>query len=205
MSATSVAAPVAFGPYTVLDLHELVEDGKGFELEDGWLVEVAAGSRHNWVVRNLARIIEAASVTAGASVVVCDGGDWEISTPGGIRKPDVFVISREVARSVIVDEFPKEIPGREVLMAAEVVSPGSSSERTDRVRKVREYAAAGIRQYWIVDHQPEPRVQVLALADLADQGYVAGPVASAGTALVAKTQADKPFEVSFDPAVLLEF
>jgi hypothetical protein len=28
-----------FGPYTVLDLHELPEDGKGFELEDGWLID----------------------------------------------------------------------------------------------------------------------------------------------------------------------
>jgi Uma2 family endonuclease len=202
MSATSSAVPVGFGPYTVLDLHELDEDGKGFELEDGWLIEVAAGSRHNWVVRNLARAIEAAAIRAGATVVVCDGGDWEISTPAGIRKPDVFVIPREVARSVIVAEFPKEIPGREVLMAAEVVSPGSSSERTDRVRKVTEYAGIGIRHYWIVDHQPEPRIQVLTLAD---QGYVAAPAVGAGSVLVAEIEADKPFEVSFDPAVLLEF
>ena len=37
-----------FGLYTILDLHELSEDGEGFELEDGWLIEVAASSRHNW-------------------------------------------------------------------------------------------------------------------------------------------------------------
>jgi hypothetical protein len=67
-----------FGPYTVLDLHELPEDGKGFELEDGWLIEVAASSRHNWALRTLARIIERAAAEAGSQAVVCDGGTWGI-------------------------------------------------------------------------------------------------------------------------------
>jgi len=185
-----------------LDLHDLPEDGKGFELEDGWLIEVATGSRHNWVARNVSRIVEAAATGAGAAAIVCDGGEWEISTPAGIRKPDVFVIPRAVARAVIIDESPKVIPGREVLLAIEVVSAGSSSERNDRVRKVGEYAAAGIPQYWIVDHQPYPRVRVLRLGE---QEYVAEPVTNAGTLLVAEIQADKPFTVSFDPAALLEF
>jgi Uma2 family endonuclease len=202
MSGRSVAHEVGFGPYTVLDLHDLPEDGKGFELEDGWLIEVAAGSRHNWVARNVSRIVEAAATGAGAAVIVCDGGEWEISTPAGIRKPDVFVIPREVARAVIIDESPKVIPGREVLLAIEVVSAGSSSERNDRVRKVGEYAAVGIPQYWIVDHQPNPRVRVLRIGE---QEYIAEPVTNAGTLLVAEIQADKPFTVSFDPAALLEF
>ena len=202
MSGRSTAHEVGFGPYTVLDLHDLPEDGKGFELEDGWLIEVAAGSRHNWVARNVSRIIEAAATGASASVIVCDGGEWEISTPAGIRKPDVFVIPRDVARAVIIDESPKVIPGREVLLAVEVVSSGSSSERNDRVRKIREYAAVGIPQYWIVDHRPEPRVQVLRLDD---QEYIAEPVAHPGTILVTEIKADKPFTVSFDPAALLDF
>jgi Uma2 family endonuclease len=53
------------------------------------------------------------------------------------------VISRETARAAIVDESPKLIPGTELCMVAEVISPGSS-ERTDRMRKVAEYAAVGI-------------------------------------------------------------
>lgn len=202
MSGHSVAHEVGYGPYTVLDLHDLPDDGKGFELEDGWLIEVAAGSRHNWVARNVSRIVEAAATGAGAVVIVCDGGGWEISTVAGIRKPDVFVVSREVARAVIIDESPKVIPGREVLLAVEVISAGSSSERNDRVRKVGEYASVGIPQYWIVDHQPYPRVRVLRLGE---QEYIAEPVTSAGTLLVAEIHADKPFTVSFDPAALLEF
>ncbi|MEV6986543.1 Uma2 family endonuclease [Sphaerisporangium sp. NPDC051017] len=203
MSGRGLAHEIEFGPYTVLDLHELPEDGKGFELEDGWLIEVAAGSRDNWVARNLSRIIEAAAVRSGAAVIVCDGGEWEISTPAGIRKPDVFVIPREVARAAIIDESPKVIPGREVLLAVEVVSPGSSSERNDRVRKVGEYATVGIPQYWIVDHNPEPRVQVLVLGER--DGYVVASSVAAGKVLTSEIEANKPFEVSFDPAALLEF
>src|SRR5262249_47458616 len=152
---------VGFGPYTLLDLHDLSEDGKGFELEDGWLIEVAASARHNWIAQNVSRIVTEAATRVGASAIVCVGGEWEVSSPAGIRKPDVFVIPRDVARAVIIDESPKVIPGREVLLVVEVVSSGSSSERTDRVRKVGEYAAVGISQYWIVDQQPAPRVQVL--------------------------------------------
>jgi hypothetical protein len=37
---------------------------------------------------------------------------------------------------------------------AEVISPGSGSERTDRLRKVGEYVRLGIPQYWIVEHTP---------------------------------------------------
>jgi Uma2 family endonuclease len=202
MRVHGMTKDVGFGPYTVLDLHELPEDGKGFELEDGWLVEVAAGSRHNWVLRNLSRLIENAAARAGSAVIVCEGGEWEISTPAGIRKPDVSVITRETARSVILDETPKVIPGRELLLVAEVISPGSSSERTDRVRKVREYASLGIPQYWIVEHFPEPKVQILMLGEA---GYLPGASAVAGTELAADVEADKPFSVSFDPASLLAF
>ena len=202
MRARTPAHGTQFGPYTILDLHELPEDGKGFELEDGWLIEVAASSRHNWALRTLARIIERAATDAGSQVVVCDGGEWEISTPAGVRKPDVFVVPRETARTAIIDESPRLIPGAELLMVAEVVSPGSGSERTDRLRKVREYASLGIPQYWIVEHMPRLSVQVLALAD---GTYLAAPPVMEGARLEAGIDADKPFTVSFDPADLLYF
>ncbi len=200
MRVRGTTKDVGFGPYTILDLHELPEDGKSFELEDGWLVEVAASSRHNWALRNLSRIIEAAAARAGSAAIVCEGGEWEVSTPAGIRKPDVFVIPRETARAVILDETPKVIPGSELLLVVEVISPGSSSERTDRVRKVREYASLGIPQYWIVEHSPDPNVQVLTLGE---NGYLPAASVVAGTELTADIQADKPFSISFDPAALL--
>lgn len=202
MRARTSAYGTPFGPYTVLDLHELAEDGKGHELEDGWLIEVAASSRHNWVARTVARIIERAAADTGAPVVVCDGGEWEISTPAGVRKPDVFVIPREVARAAIIDESPRLIPGIELHLVIEVISPGSGSERTDRLRKVGEYARLGVPQYWIVEHTPRLSVQVLTLAEGA---YTAVPAVMEGTRLEAVIDADKPFTVSLDPADLLNF
>jgi Putative restriction endonuclease len=92
------------------------------------------------------------------------------------------------------------IPGGELLLVAEIISPGSSSERTDRVRKVREDAALGIPQYWIVEHSPDPKVQVLALGE---NGYLPGASAVAGTQVAADVEADRPFSISFDPASLL--
>jgi Uma2 family endonuclease len=67
---------------------------------------------------------------------------------------------------------------------------------------VSEYAAVGISQYWIVDHQPHPRVQVLRLGE---QTYIAEPITNAGALLVTEIKADKPFTVSFDPGALLKF
>ncbi|MGY4100443.1 Uma2 family endonuclease [Nocardia sp. R16R-3T] len=199
MTTQRVACGAGFGPYTVLDLHDLSEDGKGFELEDGWLIEVAAGARHNWISRRLARIIEAA--IGDAAVVVLDGGEWEVSTPTGVRKPDILVVPLEVARTVIADESPKLIPGTEVLLAVEVISPGSGSERTDRVRKVREYAELGIPQYWIVEQHPTIRVHQLVLDS---STYRAAPVVASGAAFIADVEADKIFRVMFDPADLLD-
>jgi Uma2 family endonuclease len=190
-----------YGPYTVLDLHELPDDGKGVELEDGWLIEVAAGSRHNWAIQNLGLILRNAAADVKAPVVVCFGGEWEISTPSGVRKPDVFVIPRETARAAIMDESPRLIPGARLLLAVEVVSPGSGSERTDRVRKVLEYAKLRIPQYWIVEHTPQASVQPLALGT---DGYVPVPPVRQGVRFVAEIDPDNPFTVSFDPAELLD-
>ncbi|MFD6395463.1 Uma2 family endonuclease [Nocardia sp. NPDC060249] len=186
----------------MLDLHGLSEDGKGFELEDGWLVEVAAGARHNWIAHRLAQTVRGA--LPNDSLVVFDGGEWEISTPSGVRKPDVLVVPRDVARSVIVDEVPKMLPGLDVLLVVEVVSPGSGSERTDRVRKVGEYAALGIPEYWIVEHRPSIRV-IRLLLDAGAGTYRADPAVGSGSMFDAVLQGDSDVRLSFDPEQLIEF
>lgn len=190
-----------FGPYTVRDLDALPEGGKGFELEDGWLIELSPSPWHNWAGQKLARILDVAAEHAGASVFVGFGGEWDVSTPAGIRKPDVFLIDREVARAAIEDRSPQQIPGRELLLAVEVISPGSASERTDRVRKVKEYAGLGVPQYWIVDLDPHPHVVVLGLEE-GSHSYRALHKTDAGSVLEVEVPADKPLTVSFDPAML---
>jgi Uma2 family endonuclease len=114
----------------------------------------------------------------------------------------VLIVPREVARAAIIDESPRLIPGTELYLVAEVISPGSGSERTDRLRKASEYARLGIPQYWIIEHSPRLAVQILPLADGA---YTAAPTVTEGTLLEAVIDADKPVAVSFDPAELLDF
>jgi Uma2 family endonuclease len=202
MSGGSQARDVAFGPYTVRDLDALPEGGKGFELEDGWLIELSPSPWHNWAASRLASLIQGEADRAQAEVFVGSGGEWEVSTPAGIRKPDVFMVPREVARAAIEDRSPRQIPGRELLLVAEVVSPGSGSERTDRGRKVGEYAGLGIPQYWLIDLDPHPRVQVLRLEN---GTYRADPPVEAGAMAAATLEDGKPFDVIFDPAVLARF
>jgi Uma2 family endonuclease len=85
------------------------------------------------------------------------------------------------------------------LLAVEVVSRGSGSEREDRVRKVGEYAEAGIRQYWNVDFDPHPQVQMLRLRE---DGRYGEPV----TLLQGDTlKVTEPFAMSFDLIVLTDF
>jgi Uma2 family endonuclease len=182
-----------YGPYTLQDLDALPEDGKRYELADGWLTELSPSPWHDHAADRLKDILKDAAGRAGIPVYVA-GGPNDVSTPEGVRKPDVFVVPREVARAAI-DRKARTYHAADMLLVVEVISPRSSSEQVDRVRKVGEYARAGIPAYWIVDLEPEPNVAVLVL----DSGaYVLQAEVRAGQALVA----GRPFPVSFDPAAL---
>ncbi|MEU8123386.1 Uma2 family endonuclease [Spirillospora sp. NPDC049024] len=193
-----------FGPYTAEDLHAREDEGRGLELEDGWLIELSPSAPHNWAARQVQDILQEAATDAKASVFIAGGGEWEISTPAGIRKPDVFVVPRSVARASIVDRNPVVIPGIEVMLVVEVVSPGSGSERTDRVRKLKEYATLGIPQYWLAEFAPSPSVQIFALDDAAAT-YRRVQTVGAGNLVDAKVEADTTITIRFDPRVLTEF
>ena len=192
-----------FGPYTVLDLHELPEDGKGFELEDGWLIEVAASSRHNWALRTFARIIERAAAEAGSQAIVCDGGEWEISTPAGVRKPDVFVVPREIAPGGDHGGVPQADPGHRAL-------PGGGGHLPGQRQRAHRPAAQG-RRVRQAGHSAvlDRRARTPALGPGPDPGRrnLHGCADGNGrcTRLEAVIDADKPFTVSFDPADLLDF
>jgi len=121
-----------------------------------------------------------------------------ISTPAGARRPDVGVIGAEAAATA------RELGlslyhGADMLLAVEVVSRGSGSEREDRVRKVSEYANAGIPQYWIVDFDPHPKVQILRLGE--DRCYGEPVTLREGDIL----KVTEPFAISFDLSVLADF
>lgn len=191
----STPAVHEYGPYTLYDLDALPEDGKRYELADGWLTELSPSPWHDHGARRLQRILEDAAKAADADIYVAGGPD-DVSTPAGVRKPDVFVVPKPVARSAISRQV-RTFYASDLLLVAEVVSPRSGSEQTDRVRKVSEYAKSGIPTYWIVELDPDPKVTVLTLGDGA---YVLTAEVWAGNVLAVTD----PFPVSFDPVALTE-
>jgi hypothetical protein len=94
-----------------------------------------AADRLNDILKNAARL-------AGAQACVA-GGPNDITTPAAVRKPGAFIVPRDVARTAISGKVRTYYAG-DLLLAAEAISPRSGSEQVDRVRKVREYAQAGI-------------------------------------------------------------
>lgn len=67
--------------------------------------------------------------------------------PGYVRIPDLTVVTTEGLRRRRQEGG--LLRAREIVLAVEIVSPGS--ERTDRTIKRGEYADAAIPHYWIVD------------------------------------------------------
>jgi Uma2 family endonuclease len=162
----SIPAVHEYGPYTLYDLDALPEDGKRYELADGWLTELSPSPWHDHGADRLKEILKDAARQAGVDVYVADGPN-DISTPAGVRKPDVFIVPKEVARSAISQKI-RTYYSSDLLLVAEVISPRSGSEQVDRVRKVREYAKAGIPSYWLIELEPDPKVTVLALGERPD-------------------------------------
>jgi Uma2 family endonuclease len=88
--------------------------------------------------------------------------------PGTVRRPDLIVVPHDVRLRVRREGG--VIRASEVLVALEVVSPGS--KRTDHNHKRSEYADAGIPHYWIVDI--DPPVSLLACHLAGEFGYADG-------------------------------
>jgi Uma2 family endonuclease len=184
-----------YGPYTLYDLDALPEDGKGYELADGWLIELSPSPWHDHAAGRLKDILKNAAQLAGAQAYVASGPN-DITTPAGVRKPDVFIVPRDVARAAISGKVRTYYAG-DLLLVAEVISPRSGSEQVDRVRKVSEYARAGIPVYWIVDLEPEAKVTILTLRG---DEYVLETEIRAGHTLTTS----QPYAISFDPGTLAE-
>jgi Uma2 family endonuclease len=66
--------------------------------------------------------------------------------------PDVIWISR--ARRTAIELDDGHLHGPPELMV-EILSPGAANERRDRERKLRQYSAYGVDEYWIVDQRAQ--------------------------------------------------
>jgi Uma2 family endonuclease len=69
--------------------------------------------------------------------------------PHDYQKPDLMVISRTALDRRLASPV-------DVLLAVEVVSPGSLTD--DRLVKPAQYAAAGVRHYWRLECQGAPEL-----------------------------------------------
>lgn len=148
-------AQTAPPPMTLEQWAALPEDEPG-ELIDGLLVEEEdVGALHETVVVFLVHALRLWLGTRGR--VLTSDAKLAVTGQRG-RKPDVMVYlqrARLPARAVI--RVPPDI-------AVEIVSPTPKDRRRDRFEKVLEYAAFGIRYYWLLD--PEVRtLEVLARTD----------------------------------------
>lgn len=82
-----------------------------------------------------------------------------------VRVPDLMVLTEEAAaalegakRSILLPDMPPPA------LVVEVVSPGTTNEQRDYRYKRSEYAARGIREYWVVDPAAQ-QVMVLTWVD----------------------------------------
>ena len=139
----------------------LPEDVEG-ELVDGVLVdEEAADLTHATVVAFLVQLLSAWLVPRGGFVF---GSEAKFAVaPRRGRKPDVtaYLKGTRLPRRGIVTPPPH--------IAIEVVSPTARDGRRDRIDKPDDYAAFGVRFYWIVDPQ-QRSLEILELGS--DRRYV---------------------------------
>jgi Uma2 family endonuclease len=149
-------------PMSIEAWEDLDEDIPG-ELVDGRLeAEEVADFPHEIVVALLLRALFAWD-GARRALILPSEAKYALSKRGG-RKPDISVyLSRE-----------RKLPRRGASrmppdIMVEIVSRRPRDRRRDRVEKLREYAAFGVRWYWLVD--PEARTfEILRLGD--DRLYV---------------------------------
>lgn len=146
--------------YTPQDLLSLPDNGKGYELVRGRLVEKQMGGFASWVAGRILQMLADSGQDRGLGWVLDSEGSYQCfpDDPRKVRKPDVSFIRR--------GRLPDErIPAGHVSLppdlAVEVVSPNDTVYEVDA--KVAEYLAAGVPIIWVVN--PETRVVHVYRAD----------------------------------------
>lgn len=133
--------------FSVEELASLPDDGRRYELSDGWLIVSPMARRlHQLGCQNLFELLKQAC----PEELFVFGLPINVDDPDRTHfEPDVTVVRREFA-TVENGDLP--------LLAVEVRSPSTAGR--DAVLKRSGYARLGIPSYWLVDVD-EPSIRVL--------------------------------------------
>lgn len=136
------------GSWTYQDYLKLPEDGRRYEILNGVLLLMPAPKdSHQNAVLEIATHLRTYVKLAGLGKVRTAPLDVKLG-PRNVFQPDVLVVLNEHLERLTEDG----VMGAPDL-TVEVLSPSTALE--DRVDKHREYALAGVAEYWIVN--PERR------------------------------------------------
>ena len=142
-----MAMPAVKRRWTAAEVRQLIADNPlqtpRYELVDGeLLVTPSPNGPHQMAIASLMTALIEYLQRCRVGRVLHSPFDIELEAEL-IVQPDLFVVPPHEHRRLI-----KEMPARELLLAAEVLSP--SSGRHDRVTKRPRYQAH-VPQYWIID------------------------------------------------------
>lgn len=136
-----MAAPIY---YTAEMVRAFPEDGNRYEVVHGeLLVTPSPRLPHPLVVTRLAHALSNYLERHPVGVALVSPADISWGREDVLVQPDVFVLTREEARTENWQAM------RTLLLVAEVLSP--TTARADRFVKRRRYQEAGVPLYWIVD------------------------------------------------------
>jgi Uma2 family endonuclease len=163
------ALPQFGEPMTLDEWAAMPEDEPG-ELVDGRLEEEEVPDLVH--ERSVAWLIRVLDTWLGRGGFVFGSEAKYVVRPNRGRKPDV---------TVYLDPDGSRLPRRGVVrvppdIVVEIVSPTPRDERRDRIEKMDEYAAFGVRFYWILD----PGLQALEIFELAGGRYARAARATEG-------------------------
>jgi Uma2 family endonuclease len=163
-------------------IDDIPDDGNRYEIVDGsLLVSPPPAVPHVVVTTRLRRIMEA---QAPDSLFVCEGAGIDLGR--SYRVPDILAI-----RATAIGIPRPSIPPADVVVAVEVLSPGSAGD--DLILKRHQYGRAGVPHYWIVDQRQRT---LTVLRHDGATGYDEVATVGPGT----KWHTDAPYEIVLDPA-----
>ncbi len=144
-----------------------------YEFDEGYLIFMPpATGQHELIISFLLTYFSQAIQQQKLDLFAYASGVEFLTRPQQPRKPDICLISRQQAQTIWGVSAILSTPP---VLAVEVVSP--ESIKRDYQIKLREYAQAGVPEYWIIDPlQEKITVLLLQKGDYLTQEFVGNQV-----------------------------